>query len=200
MPWKHTVGLCACVTSTYTYTCVSAHKQVHLRRANKTPGTEQSPSPTSKRQTLQQAPQECKELYAILPLKHWKLKLGVSLKKERKKPGSVLSNQGDRSTQFSSVAHSCRTLRPHRLQHARLPCPSPTPRACSNSYPSRWWCHPTILSSVIPFSFCLQSFSASGSFLRSQFFASGTLATNNFLNISSVSGHYTKLFSRHVLI
>ena len=64
-------------------------------------------------------------------------------------------------------------LRPHRLQHARLPCPSPTPRACSNSCPSCWWCHPTISSSVIPFSFCLQSFPAPGSFLMSQFFTPG---------------------------
>ena len=61
---------------------------------------------------------------------------------------------------------------PHGLQHARLPCPSPTPGACSNSCPSRQWCHPTISSSVIPFSSCLQSFPASGSFPMSQFFAS----------------------------
>ena len=65
------------------------------------------------------------------------------------------------------------SLRPHGLQHARLPCPSPTPRACSNSCPSSWWCHSTISSSVIPFSSCLQSFPASGSFPMSQFFASG---------------------------
>ena len=68
-------------------------------------------------------------------------------------------------SQFSSVAQLC-SLRPHGLhglQHARLPCPSPTPGACSNSYPS-WWCHPTISSSVMPFSSCLQSFPASGSF------------------------------------
>ena len=57
-----------------------------------------------------------------------------------------------------------RSLRPHGLQHARLPCPSPAPRACSNSCPSGWWCHPTISSSVAPFSSCLQSFQASGSF------------------------------------
>ena len=56
------------------------------------------------------------------------------------------------------------------LQHTRLPCPSPTPGACSNSYPSSRWCHPTILISVIPF-FCLQSFPASGSFSMSQLFA-----------------------------
>ena len=60
-----------------------------------------------------------------------------------------------------------------RLKHTRLPCPSPSPRACSNSYPLSRWCHPTTSSSVVPFSSCLQSFSASGSFLMSQLFASG---------------------------
>ena len=58
------------------------------------------------------------------------------------------------------------------LQHAKLPCPS-TPKACSNSCPLSRWFHPTISSSVLPFSSCLQSFPASGSFQRSQFFASG---------------------------
>ena len=62
---------------------------------------------------------------------------------------------------------------PHGLQHARLPCPSPTPRVYSNSYPLSRWCHPTISSSVVPFSSCLQSFPASGSFPVSQLFASG---------------------------
>ena len=65
------------------------------------------------------------------------------------------------------------SLRPHGLQHARPPCPSPTPGACSNSCPLSQWCHPTISSSVVPFSFCLQSFPASGSFPLSQFFATG---------------------------
>ena len=65
------------------------------------------------------------------------------------------------------------SLRPHGLQHARPPCTSPTPGACSNSCPSSQWCHPFISSSVIPFSSCLQSFLASGSFPMSQFFASG---------------------------
>ena len=60
---------------------------------------------------------------------------------------------------------------PHGLQHTGLPCPSPTPEACSNSSPSRQWCHPTI-SSVIPFSSWLQSFPASGSFPMSQLFTS----------------------------
>ena len=59
------------------------------------------------------------------------------------------------------------------LQHARLPCSSPTPRACSNSCPLSRWCHPTISSSVVPFSSCLQSFPALGSFQKSQFFTSG---------------------------
>ena len=69
------------------------------------------------------------------------------------------------------VAELCPTLCDH--MDCRLPCPSPTPRACSNSRPSSQWCYPMILYSVIPFSSCLQSFSASGSFLRSQFFTSG---------------------------
>ena len=63
-------------------------------------------------------------------------------------------------------------LRPHGLQHARPPCPSPTLRACSDSCPLSRWCHPTISSSVIPFSSCPQS-PASGSFPISQFFTSG---------------------------
>ena len=65
------------------------------------------------------------------------------------------------------------TLRPHGLQHTRLPCPIPIPRIYSNSCPLSQWCHPTISSSVIPFSSCLQSFPASGSFLISQFFTLG---------------------------
>ena len=64
------------------------------------------------------------------------------------------------------------TLQPHEPQHTRPPCPW-TPGAYSNSCPSSWWCHPTISSSVLPFSSCLQSFSASGSFPVSQFVTSG---------------------------
>ena len=75
------------------------------------------------------------------------------------------------SVQFScSVTYN--SLRPHGLQHARPPCPSPTCRACSNSCPLSRWCHPTISSSVVPFSSCPQSFPASGSFQTSQVFAS----------------------------
>ena len=76
-------------------------------------------------------------------------------------------------TQFSSVAQSCPNLCDPMDCNARLPCPSPTPGAYSNSCPSSWWCHPTILSSVVPLSSCLQSSPASGSFQMSQFFASG---------------------------
>ena len=65
------------------------------------------------------------------------------------------------------------SLHTHGLQHARPPCPSPTPGVYSNSCPLSPWCHPTISSSVVPFSSCLQSFPASGSFQMSQFFASG---------------------------
>ena len=64
------------------------------------------------------------------------------------------------------------SLQPHGLQYTRLPCPSPTLRACSNACPLSQWCHPTISSSVFPLSSCLQSFPASGSFPVSQFFTS----------------------------
>ena len=78
---------------------------------------------------------------------------------------------------ISSVHISCSvvsdSLQPHGLQHARPPCPSPTPRVYSNSSPLSWWCHPTISSSGVPFSSHLQSFPALGSFPMIQFFASG---------------------------
>ena len=76
------------------------------------------------------------------------------------------------SVQFSHSVVSI-FLWPHGLQHARPPCPSPTPGVYSNSCPLSWWWHPTILSSVVPFSSHLQSFPASGSFPVSQFFTSG---------------------------
>ena len=82
---------------------------------------------------------------------------------------------------FSSVQFSCSvvsdSLWPHKSQHARPSCPSQTPGVYSNSCPSSRWCHPAISSSVVPFSSCLQSFPASGSFQRSQFFASGGQST-----------------------
>ena len=77
------------------------------------------------------------------------------------------------SVQFSCSVMS-NSLRRHGLHHTRLPCPSPTPGAYSNSCPLHWWCHPTISSSVVPFSSRPQSFPTSGSFLSSQLFASGS--------------------------
>ena len=77
----------------------------------------------------------------------------------------------------NSVRFSCSvvsdSLRPHEPQHTRPPCPSPTPGVYPNLCPLSWWCHPTISSSVVPFSSCPQSFPASGSFQMSQVFASG---------------------------
>ena len=75
---------------------------------------------------------------------------------------------------FGSVAQLCLTLQTHGLQHARPPCPSPTPGACSNSCPLSWWCYPTISPSVVPFSSCPQSFPASGAFPMSQLLTSGS--------------------------
>ena len=81
------------------------------------------------------------------------------------------------NSSFSSVQFSLSvmsdSLQPHGLQHARPPCPSPTPRVYSNSRPWSQWCHPTISSSVVPFSSRLQAFPASGSFQMTQLFTSG---------------------------
>ena len=94
-------------------------------------------------------------------------------------PGSsvhvILQARTLERVQFSTVAQLCPSLQPHGLWHARLPCPPPTPGACSNSCPLSQWCHPTISSSVVHF--CLQSFPASGSFPKSQLFSSGSQNT-----------------------
>ena len=80
-------------------------------------------------------------------------------------------------SQFSSVQFSCSVMSDslwlHEPQHARPPCPLPTPRVHTNPCPLSWWCHPTILSSVVPFSSCPQSFPTSGYFPMNQLFASG---------------------------
>ena len=78
----------------------------------------------------------------------------------------ISSVQFSRSVVFNS-------LRPHGMKHARLPCTSPIPGVFSDSCPLSWWCHPTISSSVVPFSSCLQTLLASGSFQMNQFFTSG---------------------------
>ena len=87
------------------------------------------------------------------------------------------------------------SLQPHGLQHTRLPCPSPAPGAYSNSCPSYWWCHPTISSSVIPFSSSLQSFPASGSFQMSHFLTSGGQSVGSFSFSISPSSEYSGLIS-----
>ena len=114
-----------------------------------------------------------KELF----LKHHK----ISWENKRKSLSAPRLHQGRRQILclhslipfHSSVAQSCQTLQPHRLQHAQPPCPSPTPGVCSNPCPSSRWCHPTSSSSVGPFSSCPQCFPASGSFHISQLFTSG---------------------------
>ena len=104
----------------------------------------------------------------------------MKMKEESEKAGLKLNIQKTKIMAFcpiSSVQFSCsvvyNSLQPHGLQHARLPFPSPTPKACSNSYPSGWWCHPTISSSVVPFFSRLQSFPASVFSPMSQFFTLG---------------------------
>ena len=96
--------------------------------------------------------------------------------------------------QFSLVTQSCLTLWTHGLSQARIPCPSPTPGACSNSCPSSQWCHPTISSSVVPFSSHLQSFPASGSFQMNQFFTSWPKYWTFSFSISP-SNEYSRLIS-----
>ena len=82
---------------------------------------------------------------------------------------------------------------PHGLQHARPPCPSPTPGVYSNSCPLSWWCHPAILSSLVPFSSCFQSFPAAGSFQMSHFFTSA--GQRSFTFSISPSNEYSGLIS-----
>ena len=91
-----------------------------------------------------------------------------------KKTSTIFRNTANSpvSVQFSCSVVSD-SLQPHELQHARPPCPSPTPGVYPNPCPLSQWCHPTISSSVVPFSSCPQSFPASGSFQMSQLFASG---------------------------
>ena len=91
-----------------------------------------------------------------------------------------------------AAIQSCSTLQPHGLQHTRPPCPSPAPGSCSNSCPLSRWCHPTISSSVVPFSSCPQSFPASGSFQMSQLFASGGQSIGA---SASASNEYSGLIS-----
>ena len=99
---------------------------------------------------------------------------------------------------ITQLSHSVMSssLQPHGLQRTRPPCPSPTPRVYSNSCPLSHWCHPTISSSVVPFSSRIQSFPASGSFPMSHFFASGRWPKEWSLSFSfSPSNEYSGLIS-----
>ena len=98
------------------------------------------------------------------------------------------------SVQFNHSVMSD-SLWPHRLQHARLPCLSPTPEVCSDSCPLSQWGHPTISSFVVPFSSSLQSFPASGSFPMSQLFASGGQSIGSFNFSINPSNEYSGLIS-----
>ena len=102
----------------------------------------------------------------------WRRSEGLS-EGSKRFPQEISNNQCS-SIQSLSCVHS---LQPHELQHTRPPCPSPTPRVHLNPCPLSRWCHPSISSSVIPFSSCPQSFPASGSFQMSQLFASGSQST-----------------------
>ena len=106
--------------------------------------------------------------YSVKLMKHSQGPCGLGISKQQRVGESSHPGHFSGSVQFSSVQFSCSvvsdSLQPHGLHHNRPPCPSPTPGACSNTCPSSWWCHPTISSSVIPFSSCLRSFPASGSF------------------------------------
>ena len=90
------------------------------------------------------------------------------------------------------------SLQPHRLQHSRLPCPSLSPGVCSHSCPSSQWCYLTISSSAAPFSFCYQSFPASGSFPMSQLSLSGGQSIGASVSSISPSNEYTGLISFRV--
>ena len=140
----------------------------------------------------------CVCIYIYLSLSHskfpdlspWYLLLSADLGS----PSKILRVIGntDLTIHRSYCQFSCSvvsdSLQPHGQQHTRLPHPSPTPGACSNSCASSWWCHPSISSSVVPFFSCLQSYPASESFPMSQLFASGSQSI-------SFSNEYSGLIS-----
>jgi len=122
--------------------------------------------------------EELKSLLMEMKEKSEKVSLKLNIQKTK-----IMTSGPISLDQFSCSVMSD-SLRLHELQHARPPCPSPTPRAYSNSCSLSQWCHPTISSSVIPFSSCPQSFPASGSFQMSQLFPSGGQS----IGVSSLHG------------
>ena len=109
----------------------------------------------------------------------------INRKKMNRKKRDICASKRAYQKALNFISHSVQftcsvvsnSLWPHEPQHARPPCPSPTPRVYSNSCPSSWWCHPAISSSVIPFTSCSQSLPASGSFPMGQLFAWGGQST-----------------------
>ena len=119
----------------------------------------------------------------------------LSLDSSRRPPGlRQWTQRSKKELQFSSVAQSCPTLPPHELQHARPPCPSPTPGVYSNSCPSSRWCHPAVSSSVIPFSSCPQSLPTSRSFPMRQLFARGGQSIGVSASVSVLSHSQNTVF------
>ena len=136
----------------------------------------------------------------VSELKYWFQVFALKFPRERERMRHRRRTPGYCSVQFSSIPPSCHinSLWPQGLKHVGLPCLSPTPGACSNSCPSSWWCLPTISSSVVPFSSCLQSFPASGSFPMSQFFASG--GQNTGASASASVLYYGVTFKCHLVL
>ena len=112
---------------------------------------------------------------------------------------TIQTIDGNVSQSVSSVSSVVSdSLRPHGLQHARLPCPSPPPGVYSNSCPLSRWCNPTISSSVIPFSSCLQSSPASASFQTSQLFTPGGQSTECKNTIKQIYSYFTSSLVDHL--
>ena len=145
---------------------LQAHELQHTRPPcpSPTPGVHSNSCPSS-------CPSShlivCRPLLLLLPVPHSIRVFPMSRLFESS--GQSIGASAPDPNNLSSIAQSCPTLwYPHEMQHTRLPCPSPTPGAYSDSYPLSQWCHPTILSSVVPFSSSPQSFPAWGSFQISQ--------------------------------
>ena len=136
---------------------------------------------------------DCKEIQPVHPKGS---QLWIFIGKILKTTGGseIVKIPSKHSVQFSSVQFSCSvtsdSLQPHELQHARPPCPSPTPGVHSNSHPSNQWCHPAISSSVVPFSSYPQSLPASKSFPVSQLFTWGGQSTG----VSALTSFLAKKF------
>ena len=153
----------------------------------------------------------CSVMFILLHLVNTKRNMAQSLlyKSQQSMEENKNTNlQLECSVLLQSCSVMSDSLWPHRLQYTRLPCPSPSPRTCSNSCTSSQWCHPPISSSVVPFSFCLQSFPAWKSFPMSLLFASDgqSIGASSPASVLNVQGWFPlgltgfiSLVSRYVL-